>query len=1550
MQGLQGLRHSASEPLRMRKDRPVVRYVFAVMRTSIAVVAVLIFLAAALIWSPRAEAGVQYAYDAAGRLVQVVAPDGSSVINQYDAAGNILSVQSIAVGQLALAGLNTTSGGSGSQVVIQGSGFSATPSADAVTFNGIAAVVISATANQIVVQVPAGSASGVVSVTVNGHTTTSVQGFTVLPPTTISGFSPVMVNTGATVTLTGTNLNPTSGATWVSVGGSDVHLISISANQITFTAQASGKILVTTSYSQVSSATDLLVLPTSIPLASVAASALLVGNGAAQSLSIGAQNNCAVYSFDATQGQYLSVEVNSFSTTPSGASIPYSVYSPSEVLIASGSISASSLSIDLPQIAVTGAYFIAFAPGAATAQLNTRLQIAQSLVNGSTLSVPATVSAQTLRYLFSATAGQTLALNANTIVTTPVGQTVGLTVYNSIGTTIGSASGTANATVNLPNLSSGKYVVLVTVSSSASATMQLTLANGIAPTLPVTGTTGNYASTVPGQNAYFYFAGTVGENVGFGLTGLTLSPVSPTYVLVYLYGPTGAMVTYTYCYTSNPNGDCQINALNLPSSGTYSVQVLPMGPQTMSFGFTASKNLTGTLALNTPKSITLVPGEDTSLSFTATAEQTVAVSANTIVTSPLGQSVTLTVYNATGTSVGSGSGTGGVVINLPNLAAGAYTVVMVPSYGASATAQVTLAAGIAPTLPLTGTTGNYASTVPGQNAYFYFAGTAGENVGFGITGLTLSPASPTYVLVYLYGPTGAMITYTYCYTSNPNGDCQINALNLATTGTYSVQVLPMGPQTMTFGFTASKDLTGTLALNTPQSVTLVPGEDTSLSFIATAGQTVAVSANTIVTTPAGQSVTVTVYNSSGTSVGSGSGTASVVVNLPNLAAGTYSVVMVPSYGASATAQVTLAAGIAPTLPVTGTTANYTSTVPGQNAYFYFAGTAGENVGFGLTGLTLSPVSPTYVLVYLYGPTGAMVTYTYCYTSNPNGDCQINALNLPSSGTYSVQVLPMGPQTMSFGFTASKNLTGTLALNTPKSITLVPGEDTSLSFTATAEQTVAVSANTIVTSPLGQSVTLTVYNATGTSVGSGSGTGGVVINLPNLAAGAYTVVMVPSYGASATAQVTLAAGIAPTLPLTGTTGNYASTVPGQNAYFYFAGTAGENVGFGITGLTLSPASPTYVLVYLYGPTGAMITYTYCYTSNPNGDCQINALNLATTGTYSVQVLPMGPQTMTFGFTASKDLTGTLALNTPQSVTLVPGEDTSLSFIATAGQTVAVSANTIVTTPAGQSVTVTVYNSSGTSVGSGSGTASVVVNLPNLAAGTYSVVMVPSYGASATAQVTLAAGIAPTLPVTGTTANYTSTVPGQNAYFYFAGTAGENVGFGLTGLTLSPVSPTYVLVYLYGPTGAMITYTYCYTSNPNGDCQINALNLATTGTYSVQVLPMGPQTMTFGFTASTDLTGSLVLNTPQSVTLVPGEDTALNFTATAGQTVAVSANSIVTTPAAQAVTLTVYNSSHTSVGSVSGTGSVTLNLASLAAGTYSVVIVPSYGASATMQVMF
>jgi len=95
-------------------------------------------------WSSPLFAGeAQYAYDDLGRLTTVVDEAGNTAIYNYDAVGNLLSIDRFTPGGSGV-GIYTLlpgKGAIGSQVKIQGYGFSATPADNTVTFNRTAATV-----------------------------------------------------------------------------------------------------------------------------------------------------------------------------------------------------------------------------------------------------------------------------------------------------------------------------------------------------------------------------------------------------------------------------------------------------------------------------------------------------------------------------------------------------------------------------------------------------------------------------------------------------------------------------------------------------------------------------------------------------------------------------------------------------------------------------------------------------------------------------------------------------------------------------------------------------------------------------------------------------------------------------------------------------------------------------------------------------------------------------------------------------------------------------------------------------------------------------------------------------------------------------------------------------------------------------------------------------------------------------------------------------------------------------------------------------------------
>ena len=77
-----------------------------------------------------------------------------------------------------------TSGVAETTVIITGTNFSTTASANTVTFNGTTATVSSATATQLTVAVPSGATTGKIAVTENSVSATSASDFTVTTATT----------------------------------------------------------------------------------------------------------------------------------------------------------------------------------------------------------------------------------------------------------------------------------------------------------------------------------------------------------------------------------------------------------------------------------------------------------------------------------------------------------------------------------------------------------------------------------------------------------------------------------------------------------------------------------------------------------------------------------------------------------------------------------------------------------------------------------------------------------------------------------------------------------------------------------------------------------------------------------------------------------------------------------------------------------------------------------------------------------------------------------------------------------------------------------------------------------------------------------------------------------------------------------------------------------------------------------------------------------------------------------------------------------------------
>ena len=155
----------------------------------------------------------------------------------------------------------------GTQVIIGGTNFSPITANNIVKFNGVRAMVLSATATEIRTRVPLGATTGKITVEVNGKTAISSIDFAVTQPSpnapTITSFTPDRAVVGANVTITGSNFSNNPLANFVMFNGIPAIVISATSTQIqTFVplGATTGRVSVEVNFETAMSTTDFTVI------------------------------------------------------------------------------------------------------------------------------------------------------------------------------------------------------------------------------------------------------------------------------------------------------------------------------------------------------------------------------------------------------------------------------------------------------------------------------------------------------------------------------------------------------------------------------------------------------------------------------------------------------------------------------------------------------------------------------------------------------------------------------------------------------------------------------------------------------------------------------------------------------------------------------------------------------------------------------------------------------------------------------------------------------------------------------------------------------------------------------------------------------------------------------------------------------------------------------------------------------------------------------------------------------------------------------------------
>jgi YD repeat-containing protein len=915
----------------------------------------------------------------------------------------------------------------------------------------------------------------------------------------------------------------------------------------------------------------------------------------------------------------------------------------------------------------------------------------------------------------------------------------------------------------------------------------------------------------------------------------------------------------------------------------------------------------------------------------------------TLVFTNVSMSGTWYVYAPDGSRLTWGNlGSSNMTLDLgPLQAAGTYTVALRPttSSGSATIRVVSDALGSI----LTDGTPLPMSLAAGQNAMLSFNAVAGESYNFVLTNYASTPIFAGSA-VYILNPDGTQMKYC----GGLSGGSDACFFTTPTTGTYRIRLNETGLNAASYEARLNIDFRVLLVPGSPIEMQLDKvGRNALLQFSVATGQSVTLNLSNIVTTPSGERVVVSIYNSIGSEVASNWGYESLTLNFKTLPAGNYTARVVVRNAAMANFRIGFVALQPTPLASNGTTELFSAQLADQDGYFTFTGSQGQKLSLGITGVSYQSGASGNVSIYVEGPDGPQLAAITCNTDV--GRCQLPFPTLPLSGTYRIHLAPYGHDKLTAFVTLSQTVFATLTPDVPITIDLAsPGQNAWLSFSVATQQSLVVKVGSMNLTPAGSSVTVRVYNAAFSQVATVTSSTTASLALPNLAAGNYKVTIDPTTAGTGSLQATLTQGV----PITtdGTAVNFAATSLGEAGYFTFSAVAGQNIGVGLTNLTLAPNSPSTVTVRVYRPDGAQVTSQTCSISNTG--CALVLRNLPATGTYRIEVQPGASQSIGFTIQVSHATGGAVSLTTtPISASFdVPGRFARYTFDAAAGGVAAVRLGPTSMSPANGAVVVSVYNPSGAQVGTATVTTTpATLNVVNLVAGTYTVTATPTLAATGTAELTLAPGLTGILPSDGSSTSRSGTVPGQFGYFTFSGTTGQNLGLAGTGMSLVPTSPSSntITLRVYKPDNSLLTSVNCRTSNFG--CPLTLSSLPATGTYRVQLEPGSQQTVAFTLTLSQSVTGTLASGTPLPFTLSsPGQYAAVTFAATAGQSVPLTLAAPVMTPASSQVTVRVYNSSGTQISTgTATTGPLTLTMNSLAAGTYTVFVVPTYGATGNLQ---
>jgi YD repeat-containing protein len=651
---------------------------------------------------------VTYAYDALGRLISVTDPSGDAATYNYDPVGNILSIGRIGAGSVAITQITPASAPVNAPITIYGTGFSATPTQNTVTFPSAGggqtqATVTSSTIGRIVTSVPADATTGTLVVgTPLGSTNTSFTVTTAAAAPTISGFTPGTAFPGTALTVSGTNFDTTLANDRVIVNATVASPTSATATSIGVPVPegaTSGRISVSTMNGTAVSATDLIIPPSSEPIDFTGR--IGFGDANAVTVPINGSQHIALLLFDGVAGRRASIKVSNvtfFGTV--------TLLTPFGVGLGSPGFVQQSLALDTKLLPVSGTYTIIVRstgdPGTGTVRVTLydvtdvsgTIAACGAPPSDCPVTVTTTTPGQNARYTFAGAVNQRVSLSIGSgidgavQILSPENAPLGPGANYSVPT-----SATSAAFFDAIALTeAGTYTVFVNPGDLSTGSLGLSLHNSsdITTSIVPGGAAVNVATSLIGQRVLASFTAAAGQRVSLDTTNVIFPAGLGCKGTMSLVDANNVTLRSDGCLLGGFNS--YLDVTDPLAAGTYRVIFDPAGEYLGSATLTlhdVPADVTGTLTINdpTPLPVTIsTAGQNASLGFTAGA-QTVRIHVSG---SPFTVNPCVTVKLMQGTTVlqTTSSCAADFFTGAYSLTAGSYTVLVDP--GGSLTGSFTI--------------------------------------------------------------------------------------------------------------------------------------------------------------------------------------------------------------------------------------------------------------------------------------------------------------------------------------------------------------------------------------------------------------------------------------------------------------------------------------------------------------------------------------------------------------------------------------------------------------------------------------------------------------------------------------------------------------------------------------------------------------------------------------------------------------------------------------------------------------------------------------------